>query len=114
MSYATKIAMSRATAAGFRLSLGDWREIFLAITDTMSETPAAQNVNASFIGRVRDGAERWHIETPSRTFDVIYDPDQAQIVLVLMPREPDAQPAVLPKPTPPLKGKVSERILLDA
>ena len=114
MSYATNIAISRAHAVGLRLSLGDWREIFLAITDQMTGETRSSTVTASFVGKVRDGAERWHVKMPTHEFDVVYDPHQAVICLVIRPRDPDAQPAVSPKPTPPLKGKITERILLDA
>jgi hypothetical protein len=114
MSYVTQGAISRANAVGLNLSLADWRGIFLAITDEIaSDPPAAQNVSASFIGNVRDGGERWRINIPGREFDVIYEPASARIVLVIRPRDPDAQPAVLPKPTPPLKGKAAEAMVLS-
>lgn len=110
MTYATPTAISRANAAGLDLNLAGWRDIFLAITDTMSDEPAARTVTATFVGNVRDGGERWHIAA-GREFDVIYDPHVARIVLVMRPKDPDAQPAILPNPTPPLRGKAAERIL---
>lgn len=113
MSYVTQSEINRAKAVGLNLSLANWREIFLAITDEIArEPPAASNVVAAFIGKFRDGGERWRITHPYWEFDVIYDPALARIVLVLR-RDPDAQPAVLPNPTPPLKGKAAERILVD-
>ena len=112
MSYASPTAIARANAAGLNLTLAGWREIFLAITDTRSDEPAARNVTASYVGNVRDGGERWRITTSGREFDVIYDPRLARIVLVIRPKDLDAQPAVLPKLMPPLKGKAAE--LLDA
>ena len=111
VSYASPVAIGRANAVGLNLSLANWRDIFLAITDTMSEERAAPDVTASFVGKVRDGGERWRIAIPSREFDVIYDPAIARIVLVIRSRDPDAQPAIVPKVTPPLKGKAAERIL---
>lgn len=114
MTYATPTAISRVNAAGLNLSLANWREIFLAITDEIVGDRSVQTVSASYVGNVRDGGERWHIKIPTREFDVIYDPGVALIVLVLRPREGDAQPAILPKPTPPLKGNVAERVLTDA
>jgi hypothetical protein len=109
VTYASPVAIQRANAAGLNLSLANWREIFLAITDTMSDERAALNVSAEFVGHVRDGGERWRIKIPHKEFDVIYDPRQARIVLVIRPRDPDAQPAVVPNHTPPLKG-----VLVDA
>lgn len=115
MSYATPAAISRATAIGLDLSLAGWRDIFLAITDTMAgEEPLAKHAMASFIGNVRDGGERWHIKIPGRLFDVIYDPKLARIVLVIRSKDGDAQTAVLPKSTPPLRGTSAERVLTDA
>ena len=113
MSYAAQSAISRANAMGLDLSDSDWRQIFLAITDEIaSEPPAAMGVSASFVGPVRDGGERWHIAAPGRQFDVIYDPHVARIVLVIRHQgRPGAVPAILPKPTPPLKGKAAERIM---
>lgn len=115
MTYATPTAISRANAAGLNLSPADWREIFLAITDEVSsDPPTAQSITASFVGAVRDGGERWHIMTQAREFDVIYDPVAARIVLVLRPRGGDAKPAIVPNPIPPLRGKVAERVMVDA
>lgn len=105
--YASKVAITQANAIGLSLSLADWREIFLAITDTMVDEKASI-VTATYVGNVRDGGERWAIKIPSRSFDVIYDPFAARVVLVLRPREPDRQPATVPKTTPPLKGRAAE------
>jgi hypothetical protein len=112
MSYASQNAIARARAIGLDFSLSDWREVFLAITDTLSETTLAIHTSAEFVGTVRDGGERYRIVLfGGRQFDAIYDPAVARIMLVIRPREPDAQPAMSPKPTPPLRGKTAERIL---
>lgn len=109
--YASKVAITQANAIGLSLSLADWREIFLAITDTMVDEKAAI-VTAAYVGNVRDGGERWAIKIPSRSFDVIYDPFAARVVLVLRAtREPDRHPAIVPKINPPLKGRAT---LVDA
>src|ERR1700757_1785404 len=106
--YATQTAISRAQAIGLRLSDEDWREVFLAISDEIAGERLAQNVSATFIGAVRDGAERWSVTTAGRQFDVIYDPVTVRIVLVIRPRDPDAQPTIVPKkPRLPLKGKTT-------
>lgn len=111
--YASKLAIHQANAAGLNLSLGSWREIFLAITDSVSGETKSM-VTAAFVGDVRDGGERWRVKMPAREFDVIYDPHSARVVLVIRPRDPDRQPAAVPKSNPPLKGQVAERILADA
>lgn len=114
MTYATQAAIASASRIGLSIGLGDWREIFLAITDNICGETASL-VSANLIGPVRDGAERWRIRTANVAFDVIYDPKPAQIVLVLRGR-PDAesQPAELPRSRPPLRGKAAEMILADA
>lgn len=114
MTYATQTAISRANAIGLNLSLEDWRAIFLAITDEIAGETTVENVSASLVSGVRDSGERWHVNAHGREFDVIYDRLVARIVLVIRPRDPDDQPAVLPKPAPPLKGKAAERILETA
>lgn len=113
-SYATSAAINRANAIGLNLSLANWREIFLAITDKIaSDPPAANKVTAAFIGSVRDGGERWAIQISGRQFDVIYDPMIAKIVTLIRPREQDRQPAIVPRITPPLKSNTAAERTLE-
>lgn len=115
MTYASQIAITRARAVGLDLRDANWREIFLAITDEIaSDPPSAPDVSAGFVGKVRDGAERWRIIFRGRQFDVIYDPAISRIILVIRSQDPDTHTAVLPKPTPPLKGNAAARILESA
>lgn len=43
MTYATPTAISRANAAGLNLSLANWRDIFLAITDEIAGDTGRQS-----------------------------------------------------------------------
>jgi hypothetical protein len=104
--YATQTAISRAYAIGLRLSEADWREVFLAISDEVAGERAAQNVCATFIGAVRDGAERWTVTQAGRQFDVIYDPETVRIVLIIRPRDRNPRRTDLQTTT----GKVIENV----
>jgi hypothetical protein len=87
-TYATPRAADGALSRGFDLSRGDWRDVFLAVTDVMAaEGPrsGARHVRASYVGPVRQG-EGWAVVYHGRRFDVLYDPHQALILSVADPR----------------------------
>lgn len=74
---------------GLTIRRDDWRDIFLAITDTLARDGSRSTVNhaASYVGPVREG-ERWAISMRRGTrFDVLYDPSQARIYRVAQPRD---------------------------
>lgn len=97
-AFATGAAIEDSRAIGLDLRLNDWRDIFLAITDTLARdgTQSIGQISAVFVGPVRDG-ERWLIAVNRRSFDVLYNPDRAQVYRVLAPRDP-ANAAVNPLP----------------
>lgn len=82
--YATDQACDAALSRGFDFSLGDWRDVFLAITDTTAtdgRRSLNQGVSAEYVGPVRD-AERWAVTWRGWRFDVIYQPKDAMITSV--------------------------------
>lgn len=91
--YAAPSAMETAKGCGWNFSLADWRDIFLAITDTIATDGAGsigRHVSAQYIGPLREGAERWRIKAPCGQFDCVYYPHRACVMSMIRPREPDA------------------------
>lgn len=88
-AFGTSTAVEDARTAGLMVRRSDWRDIFLAITDTLA-TDGTRSMRdlfeAQFAGPVRDG-ERWHITMSGARFDVLYNPDRAQVYRLLPPRE---------------------------
>lgn len=102
ISYVTGSAVQIARAIGLDLRRDDWRDIVLAITDTMANDDQRSmrvDVLAHFVGPVRDG-ERWTIEgMGTRRFDVLYSPDRAMVTGIVRPREGSTM-MVTPSPKP--------------
>lgn len=95
--YAAPAAIANARGRGVDFSLADWRDIFLAITDTLAADgprSVARNVRAQLVGPLRDGAERWRIRAPRGAFDCVYYPDRACVMSIIQPREPQARSEV--------------------
>lgn len=75
--YATQAAIDGARQRGFDPSYVDWRDAFVALTDTMSadgERSCNGEVTAGYVGPMRDGVERWTVHCHGRAFDVAYNP----------------------------------------
>jgi hypothetical protein len=108
-AFATGTAIEDSRAVGLDLRLNDWRDIFLSITDTLAcdGTQSLAQIGAAFVGPVRDG-ERWTITFGRRTFDVLYNPDRAQVYRVLPPRNPDHAAAVSPPPRTPVDAGTAD------
>lgn len=88
-AFGTSTAVEDARNAGLMVHRSDWRDIFLAITDTLATDgtrSARERFEAQFAGPVRDG-ERWHVTMSGTRFDVLYSPDRAQVYRLLPPRE---------------------------
>lgn len=82
-TYATDRAKRDAADRGLTLINADWRAMFLAITDTLTDDLVAPaHVTATFRGRTRE-SERWAISWKEIGFDVIYNPDMAVIVKLI-------------------------------
>lgn len=105
ISYVTGAAVQIARTAGLDLRRDDWRDIVLAITDTLAEDGQRSlrvGISAQFVGPVRDG-ERWTIHMGATRFDVLYSPHRAMVTSIVRPREEGM--AVSPAPAPrPLVG----------
>lgn len=102
LTFSTDDARRDARELGIDLRYQDWRNVFLAITDTMANDGQRSNVAhtiAAFVGHVRDGAERWAITCRGVAFHALYDPRRASIFRVLPPRRAGAMPA---RPRAPL------------
>ena len=102
-AYATGGAIEEARLAGLLIRRNDWRDIFLAITDIMATDDtqsAVTDITGVFVGPVRDG-ERWAITLGKVRFDVLYNPERAQIYRV-------------PPPAGPASAKPPPRVLQDA
>lgn len=102
ISYVTGAAVQTARAAGIDLRRDDWRDIFLAITDTMADDgqqSRRRHLEAAYVGPVR-GGERWAIWIGATTrFDVLYNPDRAMVTGIVRPREGSTM-MVTPSPKP--------------
>jgi hypothetical protein len=87
--YATLSAVEESQMLGFIIRRDDWRDIFLAITDTLAGD-GQQSIKltaARYVGPVRIG-ERWSVVIVGQArFDVLYDPSQARIYRVAQPRD---------------------------
>lgn len=108
--YAAPAAMEGAKGRGWNFSLADWRDVFLAITDTIAEDgrgSIARNVVAQFVGPLRDGAERWRIRAPWGAFDCVYYPERACVMQFIRPREPDDAVSTRPPRAPAPMGAMA-------
>jgi hypothetical protein len=107
--YATDRAGDAALQRGFELHQGDWRDICLAIWDTMAtdgkESLHTRFVTAAYVGPIRDG-ERWAICWRGRFLHVLYDPWQALIVGATDSgsSRPDVNGGA-PQPRPPMSAE---------
>ena len=89
-TYAGPLAMSQAKGRGWNFSLANWRDIFLAIVDTIATDGARssnETINARWVGPLREGAERWRIRAPFGDFDCVYYPDKALLQQIIRPRD---------------------------
>lgn len=86
-AYATAAAIETAQNAGLTIRRNDWRDIFLAITDTTAADGehSAALIAARYVGPMRDG-ERWSVVVGQASFDVVYAPDRAVVARVLPTR----------------------------
>lgn len=100
ISHATGAAIDGARALGLEPRRDDWRDILLAITDTLADDGqrSLSSVTAAYIGPLRDG-ERWAIHGHRVPFDVLYSPERAQIYRVTRRRDEDGA-AVTASPAP--------------
>lgn len=102
--WANTKAIDGALSRGFDLTRGDWRDVFLAITDQNAidgeQSLAARTVHAEFVGPLRDG-ERWTITFSGRRFDVLYEPHRALIAGVTDTRRGAPPVIAIPRPTRP-------------
>lgn len=89
-SYANGGAVQEARLAGLDLRRDDWRDVVLAITDTMATDGQLSDRNgqltATYVGPVRDG-ERWSVTVRGMRFDVLYSPELAQIYRMARPTD---------------------------
>lgn len=86
--WATQSARDGALARGFDLSRAAWRNVFLAITDTMAgdgHRSSNPHITAAYLGPVRQG-ERWAVVCHGRRFDVLYAPKIPVILGMTDPR----------------------------
>lgn len=100
--HATGAAIDGARALGLEPRRDDWRDIILAITDTMAEDGqrSLSPVTAVYIGPLRDG-ERWAIHGHHIPFDVLYSPERAQVYRVTRRRDGEgATVTTSPAPRP--------------
>lgn len=92
-AYATGGAIEEARLVGLLIRRDEWRDMMLAITDTMATDGerSLSPITAAYVGPVRDG-ERWQIGGLGVTFDVLYHPDRAQVYRIarVVNRRPDA------------------------
>lgn len=97
--WASVAAHDGVLARGFEINNSGWRNIFLAITDTVLGEPAQYSTfRVELVGPVRQG-ERWAVRWRSRSFDVIYNPYRALIERVIDHRQdPEGAAATAPAP----------------
>lgn len=108
--YATARAVNDASMIGADFAYSDWRDIFLAISDTMATDGLRSTsdwVSAVYVGPIRDGGERWCVVHRRHLFDVIYDPPKALIVALIAPR---SGAPVMANPRRPVSPKVMETV----
>lgn len=92
-SYASSTAITQAREMGLNFSHAVWRQIFLAITDSLIGEQEAIGLTAHLRGPVRDGRERWELRFPRIHVECIYDPKTALVVSLLPPRASESAPA---------------------
>lgn len=100
ITHATGAAIDGARALGLEPRRDDWRDIMLAITDTLAEDGqrSLSPIAAAYIGPLRDG-ERWGISGFRIPFDVLYSPERAQVYRVTRRREGETM-TVTPSSSP--------------
>lgn len=85
-SYVLIGAIDSARLFGLEPRRDDWRDIFLAITDTMADdgqlSEQTGRLTAAYVGPVRDG-ERWSISGFRVAFDALYNAERAQVYRVV-------------------------------
>lgn len=85
--WATPSAVDQALERGLDLHRGDWRTVFIAITDAVcGQSEAPEWCSATYVGPTRFG-ERWAITWHGRRFDVIHSPREARVIGVTDPRQ---------------------------
>lgn len=84
-SYVCGGAVQEARLAGLAMRRDDWRDVVLAITDTMATdgrlSDRSGQLTAAYVGPVRDG-ERWSVTVRGVRFDALYSPERAQVTRV--------------------------------
>jgi hypothetical protein len=78
--YASEHAQMRAIQRlGFEPTLDEWREVALAIMDTV-----VGRKSAACLERKRFGTETWHVYLGNRQVRVVWSSERAQIITVLL------------------------------